>query len=94
LDLIDNYLGIRNMTGYQYGELFRTWFEVFFCGGEVAEDVQEHLRPTLENIPGNCVASPDTLLRAIKELATENTTIISTSGKEYQFNFNKKNERI
>ncbi len=90
LDLIDNYLGIRNMTGYQYGELFRTWFEVFFCGGEVAEDVQEHLRPTLENIPGNCVASPDTLLRAIKELATENTTIISTSGKEYQFNFNKK----
>jgi len=34
LDLIDNYLGIRNMTGYQYGELFRTWFEVFFCGGE------------------------------------------------------------
>lgn len=90
LDLIDNYLGIRNMTGYQYGELFRTWFEVFFCGGEVAEDVQEHLRSTLENIPGNCVASPDTLLRAIKELATENTTIISTSGKEYQFNFNKK----
>jgi hypothetical protein len=62
LDLIDNYLGIRNMTGYQYGELFRTWFEVFFCGGEVAEDVQEHLRSTLENIPGNCVASPDTLL--------------------------------
>jgi hypothetical protein len=26
------------MTGYQYGELFRTWFEVFFCGGEFAED--------------------------------------------------------
>jgi hypothetical protein len=30
------------------------------------------------------------LLRAIKELATENATIISTSGKEYRFNFNKK----
>jgi hypothetical protein len=89
-DLIDNYLGARNMTGYQYGELFRTWFEVFFCGGEVAEDVQEHLRSTLEDIPGNRVASPDTLLRAIKELATENTTITSSSGKEYQFNFNKK----
>lgn len=90
MNLIDNYLGIRNMTGYQYGELFRTWFEVFFCGGEVAEDVQEHLRSTLENIPGNCVASPDTLLRVLTELATENTTIISTSGKEYRFNFNKK----
>lgn len=88
-DLIDNHLGARNMIGYQYGELFRTWFEVFFCGGEVAEDVQEHLRSTLEDIPGNRVASPDTLLRAIKELATENTTITSSSGKEYQFNFNK-----
>jgi hypothetical protein len=63
---------------------------VFFCGGEVAEDVQEHLRSTLEDIPGNRVAGPDTLLRAIKELATENTTITSSSGKEYQFNFNKK----
>lgn len=89
-NLIDNHLGARNMIGYQYGELFRTWFEVFFCGGEVAEDVQEHLRSTLEDIPGNRVASPDTLLRAIKELATENTTITSSSGKEYQFNFNKK----
>ena len=89
-NLIDNHLGTRNMIGYQYGELFRTWFEVFFCGGEVAEDVQEHLRSTLEDIPGNRVASADTLLRAIKELATENTTITSSSGKEYQFNFNKK----
>ena len=34
LNLIDSFLGKRNMTGYQYGELFRTWFEVFFCGGE------------------------------------------------------------
>ena len=90
LNLIDTYLGKRNTTGYGYGELFRTWFEVFFCGGEVAEDVQEHLRSTLENIPGNRVASPDTLLRVTKELATENTTITSTSGKEYQFNINEK----
>jgi hypothetical protein len=79
------------MTGYQYGELFRTWFEVFFCGGEFAEDERgAFAQSTLENIPGNSVASPDTLLRAIKELATENATIISTSGKEYRFNFNKK----
>ena len=85
-NLIDTYLGVRNTTGYQYGELFRTWFEVFFCGGEVAEDVQKHLRCTLENIPDNKVASPDTLLRVLTELATENTTVTSTSEKEYQLN--------
>lgn len=90
LNLIDNHLGIRNFTGYQHGELFRSWFEIFFCGGEVAEDVGEHLRSTLENIPGNRVASPDTLLRVIKELATDNTTVTSSSGKEYQFNINEK----
>ena len=89
-NLIDNYLGIRNTTGYSYGELFRTWFEVFFCGGEVAEDVQKHLRCTLENIPHNNVASPDTLLRVLTELSTEDTIITSTSGKEYRFNINKK----
>ena len=89
-NLIDSYLGVRNTTGYQYGELFRTWFEVFFCGGEVAEDVQKHLRGTLENIPNNKVASPDTLLRVLTELATENTRVTSTSGKEYDFNINEK----
>ncbi len=90
LHLVDEYLDKRNSSGYLHGELFRTWFEIFFSGGEVAEDVQEHLRSTLENIPGNRVAAPDTLLREIKELATENTTITSSSGKEYRFNINEK----
>ena len=89
-NLIDNYLGIRNTTSYGHGELFRTWFEVFLCGGEVAEDVQKHLRSTLENIPDNKVASPDTLLRVLKELATENTILTSISGKQYKFNINEK----
>ena len=90
LRLIDRQLGKRNNWGYGHGELFRTWFEIFFCGGEVAEDVQEHLRSTLENIPGNRVASADTLLRELKELATEDTIVTSMSGKEYRFNINEK----
>ena len=53
----------------------------FFCGGEVAEDIQKYLRPTLENIPFNRVPSADTLHRVLKELATENTTITSVSIK-------------
>lgn len=88
--LIDKVLGVRSLTGYQYGEIFRAWFEIFFCGGEVAEDISTHLRPTLENIPDNQVPSPDTLLRILKELATENTTVKSASGKLYQFNINKR----
>jgi hypothetical protein len=88
--LIDKELGRRSIFGYQYSDIFRTWFSIFFCGGDVAEDVHSHLRPTLEGIPSNPVPSPDTLLRGLKELSEENTTVVSSSGKEYNFNIHTK----
>jgi hypothetical protein len=89
--LIDHELGYRVSTqGYTYGNLLGNFFNLFLCGGECAEDIQTHLRPTLEQIPGNKVASPDTMLRCFGELATANTTVVSSSGKEYQFNINEK----
>jgi len=94
--LIDNELGIRgNGTGYSHSEIFRNWFDLIFCGGECAEDIQVHLRSTLEQIPDNKVASADTMLREVKSLAVDNTEVVSTSEKVYQFNINKKmNERL
>jgi Transposase DDE domain. len=45
----------------------------------------------LEQIPDNAVASADTLLRCLGELATENTQVtVPSSGKQYQFNINEK----
>jgi len=94
--LIDNELGVRGSgTGYFYSEIFRAWNNIFFCGGECAEDIQIHLRDTLEQIPGNNVPSADTLLKGIKELAEENTeVIVPNSGKTYQFNINEKMNRL
>jgi len=93
--LIDNELGIRGLgAGYSHSEIFRTWFELFFSGGECAEDVQVHLRRTLEQIPNNKACSSDTMLREVKSLATENTEIVSSSGKTYQFNINEKMNRL
>jgi hypothetical protein len=88
--LIDEELGRRTLTGYQYSEIFRTYALIFFCGGHCAEDIHTYLRPTLESIPDNQVPSPDTLLRAMQELATSNTTVVSKSGNTYQFNINEK----
>ena len=88
--LIDTELGVRSTFGYQYSEIFSTIFNLFYCGGDCMEDVQVHLRSTLENIPNGRIPSADTLLRGIKELTTENTEVISSSGKSYQFNINKK----
>jgi hypothetical protein len=93
--LIDNELGMRgNGTGYSHSELFSNWFSVFFCGGECAEDIQIHLRNTLKGIPAHKVASSDTMLREVKSLAEENTQVISSSGKVYQFNINNKMNRL
>ena len=88
--LIDNQLGERSSTkDYSYGNLFGNFFNLFLSGGECAEDLQQHFRPTLEQIPDNTVASADTMLRLFSELATENTTVISSGEKKYQFNINK-----
>jgi hypothetical protein len=90
--LIDNQLGYRVSTkGYSYGNLIGNFFNLFLCGGECAEDLQQHFRATLEQIPGNVVASADTQLRCFSELATENTVVtVPTSKKAYQFNINNK----
>ena len=90
-ELIDNQLGIRSSNrGYSYGNIFQNFFNLFLSGGECAEDIQQHFRPTLEQIPGNKVASADTLLRCFNELATENTMVVSPNKKEYQFNINER----
>jgi hypothetical protein len=90
--LVDRQLGNRVSTkGYSYGNLIGNFFNLYLCGGECAEDLQQHFRPTLEQIPGNVVASADTQLRCFGELATENTVVkVPASGKEYQFNVNEK----
>ncbi len=93
--LIDKELGIRSKTfGYQYSEIFRNLTNVFFSGGDVIEDINTHLRQYLKNIPGNNVPSADTVLRAIKELTTENTKYVSNSGISYNFNTNEKLNRL
>jgi hypothetical protein len=94
--LIDNELGVRGSgTGYSYSEIFRTWNNIFFCGGECAEDIQVHLRDALQQIPDNVVPAPDTLLRGIKELAVENTPVtVPNSDNVYQFNINEKLNKL
>jgi hypothetical protein len=89
--LIDSELGARVSTcGYTYGSLFGNWFDLFLCGGDCAEDIEEHLYAALSSIPGNRVSKADTLLRCLKELSVSNSPYTSESGITYQFNINKK----
>jgi len=87
--LIDNELGRRVRTiGFDYSEILRNLSNVFLSGGGVIEDISTHLGEHLKMIPNNNVPSPDTVLRAIKELSTENTSFKSNSGIDYDFNIN------
>lgn len=89
--LIDTELGNRvKLVGYSYSEIIRNLSNVFLSGGDVIEDVSTHLGAHLKEIPNNNVPSPDTILRGLKELATKNTILTSSSGLSYNFNINKK----
>lgn len=89
--LIDKELGVRASTkGYTYANVIKNLSNIFCCGGDCAEDIQTHVGNDLKLIPGNVVSSADTVLRVIKELATDNKEYISKSGISYNFNINDK----
>ncbi len=89
--LIDNELGTRVKTvGFSYSDIIRNQFNIFYSGGDCAEDIQTHLGKHLKSIPSNHVPSADTILRGIKELSTQNTSFTSNQGKTYDFNINAK----
>ena len=93
--LINNELGMRvKYTGYQYSEIFRNLSNIYLSGGDVIEDINTHFGEYLKSIPGNNVPSADTILRAFKELTTENTVYTSDSGLSYNFNRNNKLNRL
>ena len=81
---IDFTLGLRSkVCGYQYSKILRFLMCVYFCGGSCVEDVTTHLMKHLSLHPTLHTCSADTILRAIEELTVDNTTYISTSGKQY-----------
>jgi len=93
--LLDKQLGMRcKPVGFSYSEIIQNLMNLFFCGGDCAEDIQSHVSKDLKSILGNHVPSADTLLRGIKELYTENTLYESVSNNKYDLNINKSCCRI
>lgn len=84
--IIDAELGLRSkLYGYQYGEIIRTMMCTYLCGGDRIEDSKIY-QTGIEYMPGMKLCSPDTVLRAINELTTDNVSYLSESGKEYEYN--------
>jgi hypothetical protein len=93
--LVDKELGDRvSLFGYQYSDIIKNLTNVFLSGGDCVEDIGEHLGEHLKTIPGNNVPSPDTVLRGIKSLSTENTVYTSDRNISYNFNINEKLNKL
>lgn len=85
--LIDCELGMRcSKIGYQYSQIISSIAYTFLCGGSHIEDIGTHLGNYLELRPDTKIPSPDTNLRGIKELATDNIEYCSDKDVTYSFN--------
>jgi len=89
LELIDNQLGKRpKQAQYSFSDLILNLWSVFFCGGDCAEDLNEHLKEYLQDTPNMNVSDADTVLRVLKSLKTEKEIVESSKGNFYEINKN------
>jgi hypothetical protein len=95
LDIIDNQLGERpKQATYSYSDLILDLWSVFFCGGDCAEDINEHLKSYLKSVPGMKVANSDTILGVLKSLKTEKEEVKGPTGAVYETNRNDKLNKL
>jgi len=87
LQLIDNQLGSRPKQAlFSFSDLLLDLWSVFLCGGDCAEDLNEHLKDYLKSVPQMKVADADTVLRVLKSLKTEKETVEGNKGNVYETN--------
>jgi hypothetical protein len=95
LELIDHELGVRPAQAeYSYSDIIRALWLLTFTGGDCAEDITEHFRPSLVDLQGFTVPGADTLLRVQKQLATEKEFSMSDKGIQHEFNINMTMNRL
>jgi hypothetical protein len=88
--LIENRLGKRSLhSEFSFSDVIKNLWLLFLSGGDCAEDIQEHLKSDLLQIPNLKVCSADTIGRVLKSLAQEKDIHISNSGIEHQFSTHK-----
>lgn len=80
---------LPKQTVYNWFDIIMSYWSVFFCGGDCAEDLSFHLKKGLNNNPFLKVPSPDRVLERVKTLSTANSFVNSKRGKAInEFNTN------
>lgn len=74
---------------YNWKDLLYSYWSVFFCGGDCAEDLADNFKSNLSQTPQFKVPSPDRVLNRLKELVQPSEFFTTQRGtKVHQFAFN------
>lgn len=71
---------IAAQSKYSWKDVFYSLNSIFLCGGDSIEDLQTHLKGHFTNNPFVKLASPDTVLRRLSQLAEETRTCATKRG--------------
>lgn len=75
---------------YKWKDILYSFWSVFFCGGDCAEDISVNLKTGLRNNPFAKLPSPDRVLNRLKELAKPGMYItMSGRTKTHHFSINQ-----
>lgn len=71
---------LANQSKYSWRDIFYSLKSVYLCGGDSVEDLQNHLKSHFINNPHVKLASPDTVLKRLSELAEQTLTCSTPRG--------------
>lgn len=71
---------LANQSKYSWKDIFYSLKSVYLCGGDCIEDLQTHLKSHFINNPYVKLASPDTVLKRLSELAEQTLTCKTPRG--------------
>ena len=84
--LKENLPVLPKQTTYNWFDIIMSYWSVFFCGGDCAEDLSVNLRESFKDSPLIKVPSPDRVLDRLKSLAVPSELFVAKRGKkEHQF---------
>lgn len=93
--LIQDLPKLPNQSKYNWFDIIMSYWAVFFCGGDCAEDLSINLRTGFRKNPLIKVPSPDTILNRIKSLS-EPIQMYSTErgSKDHHFSLSENINRL
>jgi len=82
---------LPNQSQYSWKDIFYSFWSLFFCGGDCAEDLSGNFSVSFEGNPFMHIPSPDRVLTRMKELAEPKEYFDTVRGKVlHEFSINKR----